>query len=92
MHHDIERVIQELRDRYPAIAVEQLKVRHTADDDGLWFFTHPAGTGEVQIESSTGAAPFLIESDQSPEQNLNCSVEDAVAHVARRLGLEPSIA
>jgi hypothetical protein len=90
MHRDIDRVIRELRRRYPDITVEQLQGPHPADDDGIWYFTHPAGCGEVQVESSTGAAPFLVEGDDSPVRSADCSVEATIALVVSRLGLEQS--
>jgi len=63
MGRDIETVIAILKRTYPSIAVQQLPVTHPgADDDGLWFFRHPAMNTEVQLESPTGAAPFLVES------------------------------
>ena len=86
-HPDIDAVISELRRAHPEIAVERLAVRHPgADDDGLWFFTHPGARGEVQVESSTGAAPFLVESDDDPPGTAR-TVGEAVALVATRLGL-----
>ena len=90
IHRDIDQVIRELRRHYPAIAVEQLHVTHPADDDGIWFFTHPAGRGEVQVESTTGSAPFIVEGDDDPRADTNCSIAETVALVASRLGLPAS--
>lgn len=90
MHRDIDRVIDELRRRYPDIAVEQLRVAHPADDNGLWFFTHPAGLGEVQVESPGGSAPFLVEGDDDPVACADCSVEETITLVVSRLGLRRS--
>ena len=88
MVRDIDRVITELRTAYPLLVVEQLRVAHPgADDDGLWFFRHPERPGEVQLESSTGASPFLLEGDDGTPPVSVRSVEEAVALVAFRLGL-----
>ena len=87
---DIESVIAELRRRWPAIQVKQLRGIHAADDDGIWYFTHPAAHGEVQVESSTGAGPFLVEGADSPTANRECTVDETIALVASRLGLSPS--
>ena len=88
MDRDIDRVITELRRAYPNIVCEQLHVAHPgADDAGLWFFTHPTSRGEVQLESSTGAVPFLVEGTDSPERDMAPTVAEAVALVAARLGL-----
>ncbi len=61
---DIEELIGLVRARLPNVEWEQLSVTHTADDDGLWFFWIPSRPGEVQIESSSGACPFLVETDK----------------------------
>ena len=88
MNRDIDRVIAKVRDAHPGITVEQLPVRHPgADDDGLWFFRHPADGSEVQLESSTGAVPFLVESEDALAATAN-SVDEAVSVVVTRLGLE----
>ena len=61
MLRDIDQLIAQVRRDYPDVAVEQLQIAHPgADDDGLWFFRHPSTSNEVQVESSTGAAPFLV--------------------------------
>jgi hypothetical protein len=84
-------VIAELRRAFPSIACEQLRVAHPgADDDGLWFFTHPESRGEVQVESETGNLPFAIEGDDSPARDTARTVGEAAACVAGRLGLRPS--
>jgi hypothetical protein len=87
MNRDIDQVVRALRSAYPTLAVEQLRVTHPcADDDGLWFFRHPRCPTDVQLESSTGAAPFLIESDgQAP--SVVRTVQEAIEAVAQRLGL-----
>ena len=88
MHRDIESVIAELRRAYPGIACEQLRAPHPgADDDGLWFFTHPDARGEVQLESATGMLPFLVEGTDSAARDTARSVSQAAALVAARLGL-----
>jgi hypothetical protein len=85
---DINRVIDELRRGFPEIDCEQLRVKHPgADDDGLWFFTHPHGVGEVQLESSDGMFPFMVEGNDSDARDIVHTVEQAAALVARRLKL-----
>jgi hypothetical protein len=87
MNRDIDRVIAKLKTTYPMMTVEQLRVAHPgADDDGLWFFRHPDSPIEVQLESSTGAAPFLVESDDGARLEVK-SVDEAVEIVGLRLGL-----
>ena len=91
MNRDIDRVIAGLRSSFPDIVCEQLRVANPgADDDGLWYFTHPSGRGEVQLESSTGQLPFLVEGNDSSARDTARTVEEAVALVATRLGLSVS--
>ena len=66
MARDIEAVIAGLEDSWPGVRVEQLRVLHAADDDGLWFVSHPDSRGKVQVESSSGTVPFLVEADGVP--------------------------
>ena len=83
----IDEVIDRLRASWPELRCEQLRVTHPgADDDGVWFFAHPTTREEVQVESSSGDPPFLVESDQAPAA-MCPSVEATLAVVARRLGL-----
>jgi len=90
MGRDIETVIAILKRTYPSIAVQQLPVTHPgADDDGLWFFRHPAMNAEVQLESPTGAAPFLVESDNASASTAR-TAQEAAEMVAARLGLQDS--
>ena len=85
---DIDAIIDQLRLAYPDISAEQLAVPHPgADDDGLWFFRHPACDVEFQLESSTGACPFLAESSASAERLTADTIEQAVALVVAGLGL-----
>jgi hypothetical protein len=74
---DIDRIINIVRIRHPEIAISQLQVVHPgADDDGLWFFVKP--TNEVQLESSSGNCPFLIEENASDVRLTATSVEQAL--------------
>lgn len=83
---DINRII-EIVEAWPEVDVQQLQVVHPgADDDGLWFFTH--GPFEVQIESSTGMCPFLIEADENPKRSTANSIEEVVATLKKLLHLE----
>ncbi len=61
---DLEEVIRRVRDALPGIKWKQLSVILPADDDGLWYFWLPDLPGEVQIESSQGVCPFLVETDK----------------------------
>jgi len=87
---DIDAIIAQLHLAHPDISAAQLTVLRAgagADDDGLWFFRHPATDVEVQLESSTGTCPFLFESSGSSDRLTASSVEQAVAFVVAGLGV-----
>jgi hypothetical protein len=87
---DVEQIIQSIVAKYPAVNVQQLQVRHPgADDDGLWFFNWPGSIFEVQIESSPGMSPFLIETMESDTRIIAASVDETIRAVLKLLHLEP---
>jgi elongation factor Tu len=86
---DVDKIIAEIRRRFPQIWWKQLEVTHPgADDDGLWFFRLPSGTNEVQIESPDGTCPFLVEHNASNERFTGDSVEAVVSKVVEWLQIE----
>jgi hypothetical protein len=79
MARDIERIVHLLRVRLPGVSVQQLEVKHPgADDDGLWFVRLSNAPGEVQLESSSGDCPFIVESDLNNDRNSAYTVECVV--------------
>jgi hypothetical protein len=85
---DIDTLIQSMTAIYPTVRVRQLEVSHPgADDDGLWFFQDPNSETEVQVESSMGMCPFLVETDESDVRLTVTSVDQAVETLARLLHL-----
>jgi hypothetical protein len=86
MQRDIDRIIERLAAEIPGIYVTQLQVKHPGnDDDGLWFVQLPERDGTVQLESTSGKCPFLIESDFNHERLDAKDVEEAVAKVKHLL-------
>jgi hypothetical protein len=84
MTRDIDQIIERLKAELPGVQVTQLQVSHPgADDDGLWFIKIPGRDGDVQIESSHGTCPFIIESDFSSETFHGHSVDEVVSTVRR---------
>jgi hypothetical protein len=54
---DVDRIIEGVRQTFPEVIVDQLRVTHPADDDGLWYFHLPENPkDDIQIESSYGTA------------------------------------
>ena len=85
---DIDAIIAQLHLTHPEISVAQLTVSHPgSDDDGLWFFRHPATDIEVQLESSAGTCPFFFESSGLSDRLTASSVEQAVTFVVTGLGV-----
>lgn len=84
---NIDEIASQLRAWRSDVIFEQIRVLHPgADDDGLWFIQLPGNPEEVQLESSTGACPFLVEFSNSPERLIASSVTEAFEAVRRGLG------
>ncbi len=76
---DIDKIIEAVKTQFPNIIVEQLKVTHPADDDGIWYFSFEKLKDEIQIESSYGKCPFLVESVRNDERRSNNSIDEVGA-------------
>lgn len=88
MKRDVDLIIEQLIATVPGVRIEQLKVKHPgADNDGLWFINMSDQDGEVQIESSDGICPFLIESNFNNERFFGHTVQEVVATVKRHFSL-----
>ena len=83
---DIDQVIAALRRRHPDLRFEQRPVTYAAVDDGIWFINLPSTSFEVQLESSTGNCPFLVESSLSPERLHAATIGEAINMVSTMLG------
>jgi hypothetical protein len=84
MTRDIDQIIEQLKAELPGVLVTQLQVSHPgADDDGLWFIKIPGRDGNVQIESSDGTCPFIIESDFGSEAFHGHTVGEVISIVRR---------
>jgi hypothetical protein len=82
MPRDIDHIIERLKAQLAGVQVAQLQVTHPeADDDGVWFIKIPGRDGEVQIESSNGSCPFLIQSDLSDDRIYVRSIDEVVQKV-----------
>ena len=86
---DIDRVIEQVKNRLPLVQVRQHQVnRPGVDDDGLWWFSLPEVEKDIQIESSDGTCPFLIEHDDmktSSEAEIAQTVDEVVCIVVSYL-------
>lgn len=87
MAKGIEQLTSALQRAYPDIVIEKPRVSHPgADDDAVWRVNHPRALTEVQVESSGGEPPFMVESEFAPP-TVARTVDDAVRLVTERLGL-----
>ena len=88
LDRDIEEVIRRMRNLRPTAEINQLTVSHPgADDDGVWFVTDPRSPFEVQLESTNGMCPFLIETDETDQRWTASSVSEAVEILCSLLNL-----
>ena len=84
MPRDIDQIVDRLRAEIPGVQITQLQVAHPgSDDDGVWFIKIPSRVGQVQLESSSGTCPFVIESDFGDERYQGDSVDEVVSTVRR---------
>ena len=84
MTRDIDQIMERLKTEMPGVQIRQLQVaRPGIDDDGLWFVTMPDRSPEVEIESSDGNCPFLIESDFGPDRFHGYTIDEVVSTVRR---------
>jgi hypothetical protein len=66
---DVDQIIDTLRARIPDLSVVQMVKFHPPDDDGLWWFRIPNERRDIQIESSTGNCPFIVECTDDKSSN-----------------------
>src|ERR1044071_9768612 len=64
MKRDIGRIIDAVRQQLPSVEVAQWKKSHPADDDGIWWFKLPGTREDIQIESTYGNCPFIVETNE----------------------------
>lgn len=83
MSRDIDHIREQLEARVPGISIEQVRPTWPGDDDGLWFVRLPGRSDELQLESTTGECPFILEADDEPPVT-GSTVEGVVAWVFAR--------
>ena len=78
---DLEEIVRIVKEQVPQVTWWQLPVSHPGDDDGLWFFSLPGSSHHVQIESSTGLCPFIIEATRHDNCRTGTTPSEVAAHV-----------
>jgi hypothetical protein len=85
MKRDIDTIIEQVKEKLPLADVWQHWVKNpSVDDDGVWFFSLPDVEKNIQIESSFGTCPFMVEHDDmtsTSEAHTAQTVEEAVGMI-----------
>jgi hypothetical protein len=82
----IDDLIAALQKANARITVQQNHTAVEAEDTPTWSVKHPDAFTDVQVQSETGAAPFVVASDFSPPTVVK-SVDAAARMIVQRLGL-----
>jgi hypothetical protein len=85
---DIDEILAALRESIPQLQVTQHQQSWPGDDDGLWFFSIAKSRKHIQVESSWGQCPFIVEhSDMlsSSEAIIANSIQEVVQEVVSYL-------
>jgi hypothetical protein len=84
---DIFHIIEKVRQILPDVEVQQEQKIHPADDDGIWYFYLPGVEQNIQIESSFGWCPFIVETDEQSgyEARTAKTVDQAVEMIVEYL-------
>lgn len=77
---DIDLIIEKAKQRLPEVRVYQIHKTHPADDNGVWIFSLPNVESDIQIESSYGVCPFIVETNEQccADARTASSIDDAV--------------
>ena len=80
---DIDEIISKVAQALPTSWVRQLEVKYPDDDDGIWFFWLPDVKQNIQIESSFGMCPFIVETDEQSSYDARKArtVDEAVSMI-----------
>jgi hypothetical protein len=82
---DVDHIIKALKAQIPDLIVVQMHQTHPADDDGLWWFRIPNEARDIQIESSSGSCPFIVETsdDKSSCARSGGTIEEVISMVEK---------
>ncbi|MEP7076423.1 MAG: hypothetical protein ABI878_11490 [Acidobacteriota bacterium] len=91
---DIDEIIVRVKQEIPEVRVDQLKVTHPgADDDGLWYFSLPNVDDDIQIESSYGMGPFIVETNEQSSYDARTAntIDETVSMIVDYLNSKTTI-
>jgi hypothetical protein len=75
----IEQLIPAIEAAFPGVQVKQLQTSLPADDDGLWFLTHPGSNVEVNVEPRNREFPVLIENSRDDTRVTTTNIDETIA-------------
>jgi hypothetical protein len=82
---DIDHIIEGVRLKLPEIIVRQHEGTWPTDDDGIWGFYLSHVRHNIQLESSPGMCPFLVENDSTPVRRDASTIEEGIQMVVEYL-------
>jgi hypothetical protein len=80
---DIDLIIEKVKQEMSDVGVYQLKKKLPTDDDGIWWFYLPDVKPDIQIESSYGMCPFIVETNEQSSYDARKAdtVDEAVSMI-----------
>jgi hypothetical protein len=84
-NRDIDTIINRIKELDSLVDILQLEAKYSGDDDGIWYFRLDGA--EVQVESSDGMSPFLIEGDKESQVVSNANIDMTISSICEFLGI-----
>jgi len=78
----IQKILVELKNRFPDLSVDQQSGAWPYDDDGLWWVYRKERTDRTLVQSDSGNAPFLLESTSGTDRRTVVSVDEVLHLIA----------
>jgi len=84
---DIDLIIEKVTIKLPEIGVWQPPKSCPSDDNGIWYFSLPDVKQSIQIESSYGVCPFIVETEEqcSYDARTANTIDEAVEMIVEYL-------
>ncbi|HVE59960.1 MAG TPA: hypothetical protein VNB22_24315 [Pyrinomonadaceae bacterium] len=84
---DIDLIIEKVNQILPDVGVWQPSKTYPSDDNGIWYFSLPDVKQSIQIESSYGLCPFIVETDEQSSYDARraSTIDEAVEMIVEYL-------
>ena len=84
MELDADKIIEAIKEKFPGTKVNEWDAMNPRSFYySLWFFNIPNVDGEIQIESTSGNCPFLVESCLNDDRYNGDTVEEVVSIIEK---------